>query len=223
MNRATPKKVFLVEDHPIFRDGLISIMKQKTKGELVACGSADNAGSALEEIKELKPDVILVDISIKGPDGIELTKMIRTQYPDLPILLLSMHDESIYAERAFRAGANGYIMKQEPADNIINAIQTVLRGEMFASSKIMNKILRKTAHKKIETDTFPENILSDRELEVFRLLGEGRSTRQIAEGLHLSTKTIGTYCEHIKEKLDLKNSHVLIQHAVQWLNNQFSG
>jgi len=222
MNKIKPAKVFIVDDHPVVREGIVRLINQKAGGELKVCGEADSAADALEAIVKLKPDVVIVDIFIKGPDGLGLIKMIKKQYPNLPILVLSMLDEFLYAERAFEAGADGYIMKQEASDKIITALRKILKGDIYGSDSIMTKMLRGSAGRKTASTSLPENVLSDRELEVFRLLGCGRTTRQIAEELHLSIKTIGTHCEHIKDKLSLKTANELIKHAVHWVNDQFS-
>ena len=219
MNKIKPAKVFIVDDHPVVREGMVRLINQKGKGELKVCGEADNAGDALEAITKLKPDVVVTDISIKGPNGFELIKMIRAQYPKLPVLVLSMHDEFLYAERAFEAGANGYIMKQEASEKIITAIKIVLRGGIYSNDGFM-RIVHRIAKRKTASTALPEKVLSGRELEVFWSLGCGRTKRQIAEKLHLSMKTIGAHCEHIREKLGLKTSNRLIQRALQWVNNQ---
>lgn len=222
MDKEKPAKVFIVDDHPIVREGIVRLINQKGSGKIMVCGEADNAGDTLKAIKELKPDVVIVDIFIKGPDGLELIKMIRGQYSKLPVLVLSMHDEFLYAERAFEAGADGYIMKEEASEKIITAIKKVLEGSIYASDNMLTRMTRRRVNGKADSGSAPENLLSDRELEVFRLLGCGKKTRQIAEELNLSVKTIGTHYEHIKEKLDLETVNELIQHAVQWLNRNNS-
>ena len=210
---AKKKTVFVVDDHPLLRQGLALMIDREP--DLMVCGEAEEAQAALKEIAALKPDILIVDISLKGPDGLDLLKNLRALYPDLPVLILSMHDESIYAERALRARANGYIMKQEATEKVLVAIRRILAGEIYLSEKMANKLL----HQYISGAAWSENsrlsVLSDRELEVFRQIGEGRSTRQIAENLHLSIKTVETYQAHIKEKLSLRTGRELVQHAIQ--------
>ena len=219
MIETKPAEIIIVDDHPILRQGIRHYIHQKAGQELSVSAEADNAGDALKIIEEHKPDAVIADIALKGQDGIELIKMIRAQYPDLPILVLSMHDELIYAERSFFAGANGYIMKHEASENIVDALRTVLRGEMYASGKVMEKILLKSACRRSEAQITVEDALSDRELEVYRLLGGGQTTVQIAEELCLSPKTIETYCQHIKSKLIITNFNELIHNAVVWAHS----
>jgi len=211
-------KVLIVDDHPIVRQGLRSLINQEN--DLHVCGEAGGAGEALKALNTLKPDLLLVDISLKGPDGLELTKSVRALEPDLPILIVSMHDETLYAERVLRAGANGYIMKEEVAQNVVQAIRKVLGGDIYMSDRMRQKILRGVAGQRSNTTTSAIERLSDRELEVFRLIGQGHGTRNIAEELHLSVKTIETYRAHIKEKLGLNNATELVRQAVQWVEQQ---
>lgn len=212
------KKILIVDDHPIVRQGLRSLIDQEN--DLMVCGEAGSAADALRALNTLKPDLILVDISLKGPDGLELTKSIRAILPDMPILIVSMHDESLYAERVLRAGANGYIMKEEVSQSVILAIRRVLKGDIFISDRMRQKILRGVAGQRTPSATSSIERLSDRELEVFRLIGHGHGTRQIAGDLHLSVKTIETYRAHIKEKLSLANATELVRQAVQWVEQQ---
>lgn len=216
MIETKPAQVMIVDDHPILRKGVAHFIKQMSEGEIEVSSEADNAADALGIIDERDPDAVIIDIALKGRDGIELIKMIRAQHPDLPILVLSMHDELIYAERTFHAGANGYIMKQEASEKIVEALRKVLRGEMYTSTKVTEKILLKSAYRKSEEKVNPEAALTDREIEVYRLLGEGRTTQQIADELCLSRKTIETYCQHIKSKLLINNFNELIQYATLW-------
>jgi len=172
--------------------------------------------SALSAIQAVRPDILIVDISLNGPDGLELLKNIRLGAPRLPVLILSMHDESIYAERALRAGANGYIMKQEATEKVLVALRRILSGEIYVSDRIANSMLRHYVRGVNPSEHSSISDLTDRELEVFRLIGEGHGTRQIAETLHLSVKTVESYQAHIKEKLSLRSARELVQHAVQW-------
>jgi DNA-binding NarL/FixJ family response regulator len=217
-NVAHVRQVLIVDDHPIVRQGLRSLIDQEN--DLTVCGEAGSAGEALKAVPKLKPDLMLVDISLKGPDGLELTKSIRALEPDLPILIVSMHDESLYAERVLRAGANGYIMKEEVAQNMIQAVRKVLNGDIYMSDRMRQIILRGVAGQRSSSSVSAIERLSDRELEVFRLIGQGMGTRKIAEELHLSVKTIETYRAHIKEKLGLDNATELVRQAVQWVEQQ---
>ncbi|MHC4175097.1 MAG: response regulator transcription factor [Planctomycetota bacterium] len=211
-------KILIVDDHPIVRQGLAELVNQEN--DLAVCGQAEDAHQARKAIKELRPDMAVVDISLRETSGIELIKDINVQYPDLPVLALSMHDESLYAERALRAGARGYIMKAEATEKVITAIRKILNGEIYVSDKIAAKMLRKLVGGKAEISTSPVQRLSDRELEVFHLIGKGYGTRQISERLHLSIKTIETYRAHIKEKLSLANAAELLRYAIQWVSSQ---
>ena len=203
----------IVDDHPIVRKGIQLLLEQES--DLEVCGEAESAGEALEQIRALQPDAAIVDISLKGTDGIELTKSIRAEFARLPILIMSMHDESIYAERVLRSGANGYIMKQEVADNVVNALRTVLKGDIYVSDEMRQTLLGRISGRSEPVHTSPIDRLSDRELEVFRLIGRGFGTRQIAKDLHLSVKTIETYRAHIKEKLGIDSATELVRQAVQ--------
>jgi len=207
------KTVFIVDDHPLLRKGLALLINREP--DLAVCGEAEEAQTALKEIAANRPDVLIVDISLNGPDGLDLLKSIRSLYPDLPVLVLSMHDESIYAERALRARANGYIMKQEATEKVLIAVRRILAGEIYLSDRMASKLLHQYINRASPDVTSQLSSLSDRELEVFRLIGEGRGTRQIAEKLHLSVKTVETYQAHIKEKLSLRTGRELVQHAIQ--------
>ena len=213
---AGPRKhrVLVVDDHPIVRQGLALLIDQEP--DLVVCGAAEEAHSALQAIASLRPDILILDISLPGSDGIDLLKTIRATDPDIPILVLSMHAESVYAERALRAGANGYIMKQEATDNVLVALRRLLRREVYVSERIANTMLRQLVSGSRKSDGPPEARLSDRELEVFRMIGAGMGTRRIAEDLGLSVKTVETYQAHIKDKLGLHSSRDLVQRAIQW-------
>jgi len=213
VSAAGKKTVFVVDDHPLLRQGLALLINHEP--DLSVCGEAEEAQAAMKAIAVRQPDILIADISLNGPDGLDLLKNIRTLYPELPVLILSMHDESIYAERALRARANGYIMKQEATEKVLVAVRRILGGDIYLSDRMANKLL----HQYIcgaSTDMNSQlSALSDRELEVFRLIGEGRSTRQIAEKLHLSVKTVETYQAHIKSKLSLRSGRELVQHAIQ--------
>ncbi len=217
---SAPKKtrVFVVDDHPIVRQGLSQLINREP--DLMVCGEAEDARAALEAIAALNPGFLIVDVSLDGPDGIELLKAIRARDPKLPVLMLSMHDESLYAERALRAGANGYIMKQEATDRVLIAIRQILGGEVYVSDRIAQKMMHQFIGRSGGAKRSTMEELTDRELEVFRLIGQGHGTRQIAEELHLSIKTVESYHAHIKDKLSLKNARELVQHAVQWVTSQ---
>ena len=215
-NESFPKKhkVFVVDDHPIVRQGLALLINQEP--DLSVSGEAEEAHTALKRIAASPPDVVIVDISLNGPDGLEVIKTIRASDPSLPLLVLSMHDEAVYAERALRAGANGYIMKQEATETVLVALRRILNREIYVSERVANKLLRQFISGTATTKRSPVSDLTDRELEVFRLIGEGHGTRQIAEELHLSVKTVESYQAHLKEKLSLRSGRELVQHAIQW-------
>jgi DNA-binding NarL/FixJ family response regulator len=216
-NASVPKcKVFLVDDHPIVRQGLALFIEREP--DLMVCGEAEDATSALQAIRESPPDFVILDISLDGPDGLELLKTLRVRYPNLSLLVLSMHDESVYAERSLRAGANGFIMKQQAADKVITAIRHILGGDVYLSDRLTKRMLQQFVNGSISPRD-PLAKLNDRELEVFRLIGAGQGTRQIADELHVSTKTVESYPLHIKEKLAVRNARELVQHGVEWSLN----
>jgi DNA-binding NarL/FixJ family response regulator len=211
------KQVFIVDDHPVVRDGLITLLEHER--DLKVCGNADDAAEALKSISTLKPDVVIVDIGLKSSDGIELTKSIKTQHPRLPVVVFSIHDESVYAERALRAGASGYLMKEVVSENIITAVRTVLRGEIYVSDQMAKKFLDKAFSRKSDIGADPVAKLSDREFEIFRLIGGGYKVSQIADRMHLSVKTIETYRARIKEKLNLTDASKLLRYAIKWVSS----
>jgi DNA-binding NarL/FixJ family response regulator len=215
---AIKKRILVVDDHPIVRQGLALLINREP--DLIVCGEAEDAMGAMHVLASAHPDILIVDISLNGPDGIDLLKNIRLSHPTLPVLILSMHDELIYAERALRAGANGYIMKQEATENVLVAARRILNGEIYVSTRIANQMLRHyiTGSGTLRNSSIAD--LSDRELEVFRLIGEGHGTRQIAKELHLSIKTVESYQAHIKEKLSLRSARELMQRAIQWNMNE---
>ena len=217
---AKKNRVFVVDDHPIVRQGLALLINREA--DLVVCGEAEDAHTAVQAIATAKPDIMVVDISLNGPDGLDLLKDIRARYPELPVLVLSMHDESIYAERALRAGSQGYIMKQEATEKVLVALRRILSGEIYVSERIANRMLQRYIGGPSAGKPSTIADLTDRELEVFRLIGEGHSTRQIAEELHISVKTVESYQAHIKEKLSLRSARELVQHAIQWSTNEKS-
>ena len=218
VNRRPKIKVLLVDDHPILRAGLRRLID--AEADMMVCGEAEDGPRAFDLVGTLQPDIAVIDISLKGSNGIELIKNLKARYPELPTLILSMHDESLYAERALRAGSRGYIMKEEAIEQVLTAIRKVLGGEIFLSEKMKSKMLQQMASGKGKVVTSPVETLTDRELEVFRLIGEGHSTRQIAGQLHLSVRTVEAYREYIKAKLNLKNATELVQHAFHWVHHE---
>lgn len=211
-------KIFLVEDHPIFRRGLCDLLEEEE--DLEVCGEAEDVGSALEGIGRTRPDVVLVDISLKGRSGLELVKTLNGTDPDLPILMISTHEESLYAERSLRAGARGYVMKHETADSVVAAVRGVVAGNVWVSRRVASTLLARSVGETIAPTAPPEERLSDRELEVFALFGQGLTTQEVSDKLSLSPKTIGTYRDRIKEKLGLRNASELLRDAVHWLEQR---
>ncbi len=209
------KRILIVDDHPLFRKGLQEMIH--SDGTFGVCGEAGNAAEAMEIIRKLNPDLAIVDLSLPGANGIELIKNIRAEFPKLPVLVLSMHDESLYAVRALRAGADGYVMKHEAMANVIQAIREVFDGRPYLSPAMAAQVITKFAHRQAEGETDAVERLSDRELEILELIGKGNEVRQIAKLLHLSPKTVETHRAHIKDKLDLKNSREVARFALQWL------
>jgi len=208
-------KILIVDDHPIFCLGMTELINKAD--DLVVCGSADTPRKACQSILELEPDLVIVDISLKDSSGIDLIQEINSRFQKLPVLVLSMYDESLYAERAILAGARGYLMKQEAIPVVVDAIHQVLEGKLYASDEVKKKVFQRLMSPQGPVHTSPLDQLTGRELEVFRHIGEGLSTREIADRMHLSIKTIGTYRERIKEKLNLKHYTELVKVAVHWL------
>lgn len=213
-------KVLIVDDHPIVREGLAQLIVQKCPDEIDFVGQSEDAESALDAITLLRPDVVIVDVFLKGSDGIDLVKRIKAMDGDVNVLVLSMHDEVLYADRALGAGANGYIMKNASSEELISAIRKVLNGQVYLSDKMTTILVRGKGLGAVNKQNPLIGSLTDRELEVFRLFGLGWTTRRIAKELHLSIKTIETYCARIKDKLVLENSNELIRYAVQWVNSR---
>lgn len=216
---SSPKcKIMIVEDHPIFRLGLRELINQEP--DLVVCGEAEDKIKAWSEIQRLKPDLVILDLSLKDGDGISLIKDISKNYKNMPVLVVSMHDESIFAERSLIAGAKGYINKRETSVSIIEAIHSLLKGKVFVSDTIKEEILYHLVSGSDADNKFPIDRLTDREMEVFQLIGKGLSSNEIANKLNLSIKTIGTYRERIKEKLHIKHASELTRHAMLWAENE---
>lgn len=212
------KRVLIIDDHPIFRHGISAMINAEP--DLLVCGEAGTAPLALEAMRTLQPDIALVDISMPGANGIELLKSMRAEAPKLPMLVVSMHDESLYALRALRAGALGYVMKAEALDSILTAIRKVLAGEPYLSPKFSDRLVFKAIRSMDEGLGSPVDKLSDRELEVLNLMGRGFGAQDIANELHLSVKTIETHRAHIKEKLDFHDSKEMVRFAIEWVAQQ---
>lgn len=214
-----PRKIMIVDDHPLVREGIVTLIR--TTQDLQVSAEAGNAEEALQALAREVPDLMLLDIALPEKSGIDLLKDIRDRYPRMHVLVLSMHEETVYAERALRAGAHGYIMKQEPGLKVIEAIRCVLRGELYVSPSIAAHMLKQYVSNKQGLDTRSSiEKLSDRELQVFSSIGKGMSTQEVAVMFHLSVKTIQTYREHIKRKLGLRNATDLVHHATQWVESE---
>jgi DNA-binding NarL/FixJ family response regulator len=213
-------KIFLVDDHPLVREWLTNLIHQQP--DFSVCGEAETAAQALEAIAKLKPDVAIVDISLKSGSGIELIKNIKALEPQVAVIVLSMHDEDLYAERALRAGARGYIMKRETAKKVIAGIRDVLEGRLYLSERLTALFAEKFVEGTPRGIASPIVNLSDRELEVFQLLGQGCETRQIAQSLNISMKTVQAFCARIKEKLQLTSATELLREAIRWYENKDS-
>lgn len=219
-NPPAKQRILLVDDHPLVREWLTQLIHQQP--DLVVCGETGNAPEALAAIAAERADLAIVDLNLANSSGIELIKNLKELHPQVPVLVLSMHDESLYAERVFRAGARGYVNKRETAQKVIEAIRRVLAGKMFISEKVAEllagRALRGTSGGRPAIET-----LSDRELEVFDKLGQGIGTRQIAEDLRVSVKTVQEYCARIKDKLQLNNATELLREAVRWRESKNAG
>jgi DNA-binding NarL/FixJ family response regulator len=207
-------RVLLVDDHPITRQGVRIVLSGFSAFEV--CGEAENRSAALELATAAKPDLAVVDVSLGTANGIALTRELKERAPGLRVLVLSMHEETTYAERALRAGASGYLMKHEAGDKVAAALQQLLRGELFVSPRVQERMQRRFVPKRKPDDVFPIDTLSDRERQVFELMGEGYSTRQIGEQLQLSSKTIDSYRDHLKIKLGFESGAALVRHAIEW-------
>src|SRR6516164_8098244 len=214
----TRTRILLVDDHAVVRFGIAQLINRQA--DLVVCGEEENASNALSAIGKLKPDLVIADISLKDSSGLELMRNIKAQYSGLPVLVVSAHDENIYAEIAFRAGALGYLMKEEALEKIILAIRRVLEGAIYVSDTLAAKMLQQQIRGQTNINESPVKSLSDRELEVFQLIGQWKTTREIADELHLSVKTIEYYREQIKRKLSLKSAAELTQRATAWVGRE---
>ena len=207
-------RIFVVDDHPLVREGLTNLINGQT--DLLVCGEAEDSAGAIAGIAKARPDVALVDISLKNESGLELVKNLDSQFPLVGLVVLSMHDEALYAERALRAGARGYVMKRETSKSVLTCIRRVLQGGVYVSERVVNSMARRFSASPKTAQASPVERLSDRELEIFRLLGQGRTTSEIAEDLHLSLKTVQAYCARAKEKFGVSSLGELLRAAIRW-------
>jgi len=215
------RTILIVDDHPVLRRGLGALIESES--DLAVCGEAATCTAALAAIREHPPDLVIVDLGLDGSDGLDLIKEMKTRHPEIPALVLSMHDEAVYAERALRAGARGYVTKQQLDATVLVAIRRLLGGEMYMSDALGARLAAQYVGGRTLATGSLLHALSDRELQVFRLIGHGRRTRQIADTLHLSIKTIESHCEHIKQKLGLESAAQLAQRATQWVETGHTG
>lgn len=213
-NTDEKKRVYLVEDHPLMRESLATLLRQEL--DIAICGEADSAKRAEREIAEMNPDLVILDISLNESSGFDLIKSLRTKFPRLKIIVLSMHDEKLYAERCIRSGANGYLMKRESSKRILDAIRDVLAGRLAISGQISITLAERFLHARKSQDGALLSELSDRELEVFNLLGQGLASRKIAESLNVSAKTVQAHFHRIKQKLQLSTATELVREATRW-------
>ncbi|HVS51559.1 MAG TPA: response regulator transcription factor [Opitutaceae bacterium] len=214
------RRILLIDDHPFMRAGLAQLIERQP--DLMICGEAGNPTEAFQALAKTKPDLALTDLTMPGRSGLEFIKDLLAAEPRLPVLVVSMHDELVYAERALRAGARGYIMKEAGGENLLAAIRQVLGGEVYASPRMSARILQGLSGTRPRGSSSPIEKLTDREFEIFQLIGQGKSTRDLAAQLHLSPKTVDVHRSHIKEKLELKDATALIRHAVRWVETQGS-
>jgi DNA-binding NarL/FixJ family response regulator len=214
-------RVLLVDDHPIVREGLARVIDQEA--DFTVCATAINAREAVQAVTTAKPDIAVVDVSLDGSHGIDLVKDLKTRHPALAVVMLSMHDETLYAERALRAGAKGYVMKRQPPEQLVLAMRKVLAGGLSFSETVTARMLERASRSQAKEVPLPMERLSDRELEILERIGHGRTTRQIAEELHVSMKTVQAHREHLKEKLELPDATSLARFAVQWVEAEGKG
>lgn len=217
-NKSQTRRVLVIDDHPMMRQGLAQLIDNEP--DLKVCCEADNAGQGLNIVVSQKLDLVLLDISLPDKNGLELIKDIQAVKPDLPVLIVSMHDEALYVERVLRAGARGYIMKQEGGKKLLQAIRQVLNGQIYVSENMSARILENFSGRRTQAAASPVARLSDREFEVFQLIGQGKSTRETAHHLKLSIKTVEVHRAHIKDKLELKSATDLVRYAVRWVEAQ---
>jgi DNA-binding NarL/FixJ family response regulator len=210
----TEKTIYLVDDHPVVTKGIAMVLNEEP--DLKVCGSSDDVDQVLRDINTMNPDLVIVDISLKGANGLDLVKALKTRHPDLKTMILSMHDESLYAERSLKSGARGYLMKNEVSETIVDAVREVLGGGIYLSKKMSSRFLQRYVVKGDEQSRDPLDILTNRELEVFRFIGQGYAPREIASCMGLKVKTIETYRERIKQKLDFTSSTEMNRYAITW-------
>jgi DNA-binding NarL/FixJ family response regulator len=217
-NRDQPnaKRIVIVDDHPLFRHGLTQLISSNQA--FTVCGEASAAPEALSVVRKLKPDLVIVDLGLEGPNGIELTKSLRTEFPKMPVLILSMHDEPTYAVRSLRAGANGYVTKQDALGSVLVAVREVIDGRVYLSPSMASEVISNVVLSKREPGADPTDSLTDRELDILERIGKGEEVKSIAKALHLSPKTVETHRAHIKEKLKLDNARQVARYAVQWVS-----
>jgi DNA-binding NarL/FixJ family response regulator len=215
MQTPVTRRLLIVDDHPVFRHGMRQLISKLP--EMTICAEAENAKQGLEAMRRLKPDVALIDVSMPGTNGIELIKLMLAEDPRLMVLVVSMHDESLYALRALRAGAKGYVMKREAMENLLEALRKIINGGVYVSPRFTDCLVFKAVQGSDSDLGSPVDMLSDRELEVLQLLGRGETTRAIADRLHLSVKTVETHRAHIKEKLGFHNAEALVKFATEWV------
>src|SRR4051812_1448904 len=208
-------KILIVDDHPLVRQGLIGLLS--TQDDFAVCGEASGIAEAQQLADAQRPDVAIIDISLSDGSGIELIKDLHTSFPDMKLLVLSMHDELLFAERALRAGAVGYVSKQQASRTIIQALRTILAGKIYLSQQMTEQVVQRVFDTDSKRTDSPIERLTNREIEVFELIGQGLTIRQVAARLQMSPKTVETHREHIKEKLQLDTTSELIRHAVQWV------
>lgn len=214
-------RILVIDDHPFMRAGLSQLIDRQT--DMQVCGEAGNPAEAISEFERCRPDLVLTDLTMPGRSGLDFIKDLLALNARMPVLVVSMHDEAIYAERVLRAGARGYIMKEAGGENLLAAIRRIMGGEVYLSPAMAARVLENLSGRRPRGSSSPIEKLTDREFEVFRLIGQGKSTRDIATQLHLSSKTVDVHRSHIKEKLELKDSTSLVRHAVRWVETQSLG
>jgi DNA-binding NarL/FixJ family response regulator len=213
-NNPAPIRIVIVDDHPLFRHGLTQLLN--SDDVFCVCGEAGTSPEALSLIRKTRPNLAIVDLGLKGPNGIELTKSLRAEFPKMPVLIVSMHDEPTYAVRSLRAGANGYVTKQDAIGSVLEAAREVVAGRVYLSPSMASEVIANVVMTKREPGTDPTSSLTDRELEILERIGKGEEVKAIASALHLSPKTVETHRAHIKEKLNLANARQVARYAVQW-------
>lgn len=208
-------RIVVVDNHPLFRHGLIQLLN--SDDGFAVCGEASSAGEAMDVVRKVKPHLVITDLGLQGPNGIELTKSVVAEFPKMPVLILSRHDEPFYAVRSLRAGARGYVTKQEALGSVLEAVREVIDGHTYLSPKMASEVISKVVINRVAPDEELTDRLSDRELEVLEMIGAGKEIKAIAKALHLSPKTIETHRMHIKEKLNLQNARQVVRFAAQWV------